>query len=49
MLLTNHPVETLDEACEKLQWYKRRWMIETYFRTLKSGFKVESTRLNKQI
>lgn len=48
-LITNHPVETLAEACEKLQWYKRRWMIETYFRTLKSGFKIEATRLNRQI
>ena len=49
ILLTNHPVENYDEACEKLQWYKRRWTIETYFRTLKSGFRIESTRLNRQV
>lgn len=49
ILLTNHPVENAKEAYEKLQWYKRRWTIETYFRTLKSGFRIESTRLNRQV
>ncbi len=30
---------------EKVNWYKLRWNIEVYFKTLKSGFSVEKSRL----
>jgi hypothetical protein len=45
MLLTNLPVSTFQEACEKVHWYCLRWRIEMYFKVLKSGFKVEDCRL----
>jgi hypothetical protein len=45
MLLTNCPVTSLDEACEKVLWYSLRWRIEMYFKVLKSGFRVEACRL----
>ena len=45
MLLTTLPVRTLKEAIEKLQWYAKRWGIEVYHRTLKSGCKIEDRRL----
>ncbi len=45
MLLTNQPVATLDEACERVRWYRLRWRIEMYFKVLKSGFHVEACRL----
>jgi hypothetical protein len=45
MLLTNLPITTFQEACEKVQWYCLRWRIEMYFKVLKSGFKVEDCRL----
>jgi hypothetical protein len=45
MLLTNRPVTTLSEACERVRWYSLRWRIEMYFKVLKSGFRVESCRL----
>lgn len=45
MLLTNCPVTSFDEACEKVQWYSLRWRIEMYFKVLKSGFRVETCRL----
>lgn len=45
MLLTNQPVETLNEACERVHWYRLRWQIEMYFKVLKSGFRVEACRL----
>ncbi|MDR0773601.1 MAG: transposase [Wolbachia pipientis] len=35
---------TLD-AIEKINWYKLRWKIEEYFRILKSGCKIENSRL----
>ena len=45
MLLTNQPVTTFTEACERVRWYSLRWRIEMYFKVLKSGFRVETCRL----
>ncbi len=45
MLLSNQPVTTLEEACERIRWYSLRWRIEMYFKVLKSGFRVEACRL----
>lgn len=45
MLLTSLPVQSFDEACEKVRWYGLRWRIEMYFKVLKSGFRVEACRL----
>lgn len=45
MLLTTIGVHDLAEASEKLSWYARRWGIEVYHRTLKSGCKVEERQL----
>jgi Domain of unknown function (DUF4338)/Transposase DNA-binding/Transposase Tn5 dimerisation domain len=45
MLLTTLPVETFEQACEKLQWYTRRWGIEVFHRTLKSGCQIETRQL----
>jgi hypothetical protein len=45
MLLTTIAVENFAEAVEKLSWYARRWGIEVYHRTLKSGCKIEERQL----
>jgi hypothetical protein len=45
LLLTNLPVESGEEAEEKVGWYICRWQIEVYFRILKSGCKVEQLQL----
>ena len=45
-LLTNRRVETLEEAVELIDWYRRRWLIEIFFRILKSGCKVEALQLS---
>jgi hypothetical protein len=42
MVLTSIPTHSPDEAFLRLQWYARRWTIETWHRTLKSGCRVES-------
>ena len=45
ILLTNQPVTSFDQACEKVHWYSLRWRIEMFFKVLKSGFQVELCRL----
>ena len=41
MLLTTCRVTNFDEAIEKIAWYTKRWGIEIYHRTLKSGCNIE--------
>lgn len=45
LLLTTLPVETFEQAVEKVSWYKQRWKIERYHFVLKSGCKVEELQL----
>jgi hypothetical protein len=41
-LLTTHAVATLDDARRVIGFYRTRWMIEEFFRTLKTaGFDIE--------
>jgi hypothetical protein len=45
MLLTTVEVSQFAQATERLAWYTRRWGIEIYHRTLKSGCRIEDRRL----
>jgi hypothetical protein len=45
LLLTTMPVESFEQAVEKMQWYLCRWEIELLFKTLKSGCEVEELQL----
>jgi hypothetical protein len=45
VLLTNLPVKDFEAAAEKVQWYGKRWGIETWHKVLKSGCKVEDCLL----
>jgi len=42
---TTLPIETLAQTQQVIDYYKARWIIETYFRTLKTGCKVEEIQL----
>jgi hypothetical protein len=44
-LLTNLPVRSKADAVEKIDWYAMRWKIETFHKILKSGCRVEDSRL----
>ena len=44
-LSTNCPAETLETVVELIDWYRRRWLVEIFFRILKSGCRVESLQL----
>ena len=46
MLLTTVKTESFEEACQRLSWYSRRWGIEVYHRTIKSGCRIEDRRLD---
>jgi hypothetical protein len=45
MLLTTVAVTSLAHAIERLTWYARRWGIEVWHRTLKSGCRIEKRQL----
>jgi len=45
MLLTTLEVNDFEQALEKVDWYKKRWGIEEYHRTLKSGCRIEDRQL----
>lgn len=45
MLLTTVPIESVEQAYACLAWYARRWQIEVYHRTLKSGCRIEERQL----
>jgi hypothetical protein len=45
MLLTNVEVRDFDSAVERVAWYVCRWLIELYFKILKSGCRVEQCLL----
>jgi hypothetical protein len=48
LLLTSLPIETFDEVRKVLDYYCCRWEIEIYFRTLKSGCKIEDLQFERQ-
>ena len=44
ILLGDLPIETIEQVRAFVTYYKTRWMIEVFFRTLKSGCRVEDRR-----
>jgi len=45
-LLTTHPVANAEQAWRIVDWYKQRWLIEQFFRVLKTqGFRLEDSQL----
>ena len=47
LLLTSLPVEAAAQAREVIRFYCLRWMIEVFFRVLKSGCRVEDRRFER--
>jgi len=44
LLLTSLPIGDLEQVRQVIQYYCTRWMIEVFFRVLKSGCRVEQRR-----
>jgi hypothetical protein len=45
ILLTDLPIDTVEDVLHVIDYYTCRWQIEIYFRILKSGCKVEESQL----
>lgn len=46
LLLTTHWLNSPADAWQIVAWYKQRWMIEQFFRVMKTqGFKIEDSQL----
>jgi len=44
-LLTTLPVNSVEQACEKVGWYAQRWQIEVIHKVLKSGCQIQQRQL----
>jgi hypothetical protein len=44
LLLTSLPIDTIEQVRLVIQYYSIRWMVEIFFRVLKSGCRVEDRR-----
>jgi len=45
VLLTSVPTTTLEDAWERVDWYRHRWLVEDYHQCLKSGCRIEERQL----
>ncbi|HEY2509319.1 MAG TPA: IS4 family transposase [Polyangiaceae bacterium] len=45
LLITTEPVETEEEILRIVDWYRARWVIEEFFKVLKTGCAYESRQL----
>jgi len=46
ILLTNCPVQTLQDAFERIDWYELRWIIEEYHKGMKTGCGIETLQFD---
>lgn len=44
-LLTSEPIRNLDDAARVVDWYRARWLIEEFFKCLKTGCSYEERQL----
>jgi hypothetical protein len=47
LLLTTCPTHTWVEACERVEWYAARWLMEVYHKILKSGCRIEARQFEQ--
>src|SRR6266581_8398869 len=45
ILLTSVPTQTVEQAWERVDWYRARWIVEDYHQGLKTGCRIEQRQL----
>ena len=45
ILLTSVPIQTVEQAWERVDWYRARWIVEDYHQCLKTGCSIEERQL----
>jgi Transposase DNA-binding/Transposase DDE domain len=45
ILVTSVPTTTLEQAWERVEWYRQRWLVEDSHQCLKSGCRIEERQL----
>ena len=45
ILLTSVPTTTLEQAWERVDWYRHRWIVEDYHQCLKTGCRLEARQV----
>lgn len=48
ILLTNVPADCFEEACDRVDWYSLRWIIEEYHKCLKTGCGIETLQFTTE-
>jgi hypothetical protein len=46
LLVSSVPVLSVDDAWERVRWYRCRWLIEEFHKVLKSGCRFEDRRMH---
>jgi hypothetical protein len=41
LLATSEPIETIEDVAQVVEWYRTRWMIEEFFKAVKTGCSLE--------
>ena len=45
VLLTSIPIQTVEQAWERVDWYRARWIVEDYHQGLKTGCRIEQRQV----
>ena len=45
LLLTTAPIDSAEQVLQIVEWYRRRWLIEEYFKALKSGCRIQERQM----
>ena len=46
ILLTNGAVENFADACERIEWYEKRWIVEELHKGMKTGCGIETLQFD---
>jgi hypothetical protein len=48
LLVTTDPITSVEDAWQRVEWYRYRWRIEEFFQVLKSGCRIEARQFESR-